>query len=252
MRVITFCAEGIEQAAKAGFFEWVAEQDAEIICVQDIRAEEHKLQDDVYFPEGYFPYFFDMDGGENGVVIYCRQMPKAIMTGLGFIESDIEARYIQADYDGISFGSLLLPAASDDALSLEKKINFLDRFQVHLEKIKNKRRHFIFSGNWNIAHKVRDVANAEALEDTPGFLFEERRWFDELTGRLGYCDAFRQVNTDEDEFSWWPEDAPQNAMRVDYQIISSSLKPMVEYGVIYKAKKFGNHAPVVMDYDFEL
>ena len=84
MRIISFCAEGIEKAAKKGFYEWVVDQDADIICVQDLRAQEYDLQDDKYFPEGYFPYFFDSPDSVNGVAIYVRQMPKAIMTGLGF------------------------------------------------------------------------------------------------------------------------------------------------------------------------
>ena len=251
MRIISFCADGIKQAAEAGFYEWLAGQDAEIVCIQGLKAEERNLRDDVYFPEGYFHYFFDSPTGENGVAIYCRQMPKAIMTGLGFGELDIQARYIQADYETVSFGSLLAPFAEQgDVAALENKAAFFDDFQAHLDKIRNKRRHFVFAGNWNIVHKKRDIEDAEAHQDMPGFLVDERRWMDDVTGRLGYCDAFRQVNLDDDEFSWIKEG--QSPCRVDYQVVSNELKDLVEYAVIYKAKRFGEHAPVIVDYDFEL
>ena len=106
MRVISFCADGIVQAADRGFYDWMQNQDADVICIQDIQTEEHKLRDDKYFPSRYNAYFFDNQEGTNGVAIYCKDLPKAIMTGMGFNDFDMEARYIQADFDKISFGSL--------------------------------------------------------------------------------------------------------------------------------------------------
>jgi exodeoxyribonuclease-3 len=254
MRIITFCAEGIEQAAKDGFYVWVSEQDADIICIQDLKAQEYELQDDVYFPSLYATYIFDSpEKNTNGVAIYCKQIPKAIMTGLGFGNSDVEARYIQADYDRFSIGSLLAPKAiAGDHASIEHKMQFFDNLQNHLTKIRNKRREFIICGNWNIAHQKRDVEKWEEHQDTPGFLLEERRWMDELTANLGYTDAFRQINSDADEFTWWPDkERKSDGWRLDYQIISNGLRPTVEYGAIYKNQAFSNHAPMIMDYEME-
>ena len=256
MRIISFCAEGIETAAKKGFYKWVLEQDADIICIQDLKAQEWDLKDSVFFPNDYFAYFFDSpEKNTNGVAIYCKTMPKAIMTGLGFGDLDVEARYIQADYERISIGSILAPAAkAGDLQSIEHKVQFFDNLQAHLAKIRNKRREFILCGNWNIAHQKRDLQNWIDYQETPGFLLDERRWMDELTGDLGYNDAFRQYNSDADEFSWWPGgDRERNdGWRVDYQIISNGMRPSVEYGAIYKNQLFSSHAPLIMDYDFEL
>jgi exodeoxyribonuclease-3 len=254
MRIISFCAEGIENAAQEGFYDWVLAQDADIICVQDLRAQEYDLQDNVYFPDGYFPYFFDSPDSVNGVAIYVRQMPKAIMTGLGFGELDIEARYIQADFEHISVGCLLAPMAEKGKPEeLEQKEHFYKLLQNHLNKIRNKRREYVLCGNWFMAHREADVQDAKACADMPGFLPEEREWLEVLFRDLGYVDGFRRVNSDDDEFSWWPDgDRSKGGMRTDMQILSNGLRNSVEYGVINKVKTFSNHAPVIMDYDIEI
>ncbi len=254
MRIISFCADGIEQAAARGFFDWATKQDAEIICIQNLRAQEYDLQDSVYYPEGYYPYFFDSpEKHSNGVAIYCRHVPKAIMTGLGMPDSDHEARYIQADYENLSIASLLMPyAPAGEKDALKHKADFMQHFQHYLDKVRNKRRDFILCGNWGVAHQEIDVAKPESCTASPGFLPDERHWMDTLLNHMDYVDAFRQVNSDDDEFTWWPDEKPEDGMRVDYQVVSPELKPKVEYGAIYKTQSFSNHAPLIMDYDIEL
>lgn len=255
MRIISFCADSIVDAAKKGFFDWVAEQDADIICLQNLGIAEYKLRDDVYFPREYNPYFFDAaDGKSNGVAIYTRKLPKAIMTGLGFLDFDMEGRYIQADFDDISIGSLLAPSAYEqDASAQARKNQFFEQYMNHLTKVRNKRRDFIICGNWNIAHRSIDVQNVKENHGVSGNLPEEQQWMDRLFREQSYSDAFRLVTTDADEFSWWPDGTPgENGWRVDYQVVSERMKPRVEFGAIYKVQQFGQHAPVIMDYDYEM
>jgi exodeoxyribonuclease-3 len=254
MRIISFCARGLELAADRGFYEWVAGQDAEFICIQNLAAQEYDLQADIFFPAGYNAYFFDsVKPKSNGVAIYCRQLPKAIMTGLGDAESDMEGRYIQADFESISIASVLVPRGdADDPVSMEQKAGFLDLLQSQLNKVRNKRRDYVLCGNWNIAHTPADVQDNESCSSQSGFLAEDRQWLDQLAD-LGYIDAFREVNTDTDEFTWWPTGEPgSNGWRVDYQWVSQNLKYAVEYGAIYKSRMFSDHAPLIMDYDIEL
>lgn len=252
MRIINFSADGIRSAAKNGFYDWLKNQDADIVCIQDLRAQEYDLVEDIFFPQGYFCYFFDNYENQNGVAIYTRKLPKAIMTGLGSVDHDAEARFIQADFDEISIGSILAPSASlDNPSSMEHKAQFFDHLHAHLDKIRNKRREFIFAGNWQIAHDERDVQQLNG-DDKVGFLLEERRWFDDVIHQLGYADAFREVNNDNDEFSWWPEGNKNDGMRVDFQLVSPGMKKHIEYGLIYKKQAFSSHAPVIMDYDFLL
>lgn len=255
MRIISFCADGIREAAKAGFYDWVLDQDADFICIQNLQAHEYDLQDDIFFPRGYNPYFFDAaKKGMNGVAIYCREMPKAIMTGLGFIDYDMDGLYIQADFQNISIGCLLAPSAyqGDDAAKARKK-QFFELFQNHLNKVRNKRREFVICGNWNMTHDDRDIQNAETHRDESGCLPEEQQWMDQLHKTLGYVDAFREINSDNDEFTWWPDgDRENGGWRVDHQIVSGNLKPVIEYGAIYKNQIFSSHAPLIMDYDYEM
>jgi exodeoxyribonuclease-3 len=250
MRIINFCAEGIKTAANKGFYEWLANQDADVVCIQDLRCQEHELTTDIFFPQGYFPYFFDHYEGQNGVAIYTRKLPKAIMTGLGFNDFDQEARYIQADFDTLSIGSILLPAAAKgDSAAIERKLQFQQLLQQHLEKISHKRRDFIFAGNWQTIHQQQDSAE-EIDDDRPGTMLQERRWLDDITHQLGYCDAFREVNHDDDEFTYLPEGDKSQGVRYDFQLVSAGLKSHIEYGFIFKNQQFSDHAPVVMDYDY--
>jgi len=254
MRIISFSADGIQQAAEKGFYDWLSEQDADFVCIQDLRCSEYDLQDKVFFPRDYNAYFFDdMDGKANGVAIYCRQLPKAIMTGLGFTDFDMEGRYIQADYENVSVGSLLAPqAAQGDAGQLQRKNGFYQLLGNHLQKVRNKRREFIICGNWQVAHTAADVQDTEHNSTVPGFLAEERQWMDELF-EAGYVDAFREINSDRDEFSWWPEgDRSSNGWRTDFHVVSKGLQYSIDYGAIYTGREFSTHAPVIMDYDVEL
>lgn len=255
MRIISFCAEGIKDAADHGFYEWVVEQDADIICIQDLKAQEYDLVSDIFFPSPYNAYFYDdIAKNSNGVALYTKLLPKAIMTGLAMGEMDQEGRYIQADFDRISIGCLLAPAAdADDADAIDHKNRFYDQLLPHLEKIRHKRREYIICGNWNIAHGDSDVSDPEAFDERPGFQEHERAWLDDIFGPLGYIDAFREVNGDPDEFTWWPggHESPE-AWRVDYQIVSEGLRNAIEYGAVYKNQNFSRHAPLIMDYDYEL
>ena len=245
MRVISFSADGVREAAEKGFYDWVLGQDADFICIQDLRCSEYDLQDNLYFPSDYNAYFFDdVDGRENGVAIYCRQLPKAIMTGLGFADFDMQGRYIQADYQDISVGCLLVPEGHDEA-SRAQKAQFLALLGSHLQKVRNKRRKFIIAGNWQIARADED------LQDPAAAAANEQEWLSELLDN-GYVDAFRCVSSDADAYTFWPGERGSAGQRSDLQIISAELEAQVEYGAIYSGASFSRHAPLIMDYDLEV
>lgn len=253
MRIISFSADGVREAAKRGFYDWLAQQDADFVCIQDLRCSEYELQDDVFFPRDLNAYFFDdVNGKDNGVALYCRSLPKAIMTGLGFADYDMQGRYIQADYEELSIGCLLAPVAEEGSKeSQEYKNEFFSLLAGHLQKVRNKRRKFIICGNWRMAHSAADVQNSNENSSRSGFLAEERQWMDELL-KNGYVDAFRQINTDADAFSYWPGERGEDGWRTDLQIASEDLQHTTEHGAIYTGQSFSRHAPVIMDYDIDL
>jgi exodeoxyribonuclease-3 len=255
MRIISLCVDGIHQAAARGLYDWLADQDADIICLQDLRCLEYETDDEVFHPKGYNAYFFDSGTKHyNGVAIYSRALPKALIYGLGLSSGvDMEGRYLQIDFDDLSIGSLLAPSAMNSAESQEVKANFFDDLQAHLIKVARKRRDFIFCGNWSMAPSRQDVSNWQSQQEQSGFLPDEQRWMQQLP-HIGYVDAFRQGNSDPDEYSWWPEGEINKGegWRTDLQIVSASLKNRVEYAMIYKKQQFSSHLPVIVDYDLEL
>ncbi|PIE20550.1 MAG: exodeoxyribonuclease III [Neptuniibacter caesariensis] len=253
MRVITFNTQGIEQATDNGFFDWVVQQNADVICLQDLRARECQLDDARYHPEGYNAYFFDAwDDGYSGVAIYSREIPKAIMTGLGFELCDQYGRFIQADFDRVSVSSFCIPSGlKGDAAQAEKE-QFMAGFLGHLSKTLRKRREFIFCGTTHIAHKPVDLSNWYVNQTVSGFLPQEREWMAEIFTDMGYVDAFREINKAERQFSWWPDYNRARKLnegaRLDYQITTASLRKTVQNAQIYRDQMFSEHAPLIIDY----
>jgi len=256
MRVITFNTQGIEQAAENGFFDWMVQQDADVVCLQNLKAKEYQLDDERFHPEGYFPYFFDaFEDGYSGVAIYSRKMPKAIMTGLGFELCDFHGRFIQADFDGVSVASMSVPSGlqGDDAQQMKEE--YLQLLQGHFKKTLRKRRDFIFCGTFHIAHRPVDLSNWYVNQTVSGFLPEEREWMEELLGEMGYIDAFRAVNKAERQFSWWPDYNRARKLnegaRLDYQITTANLRKQITSAQIYREQQFSEHAPVIIDYSID-
>ncbi|MFA5632058.1 MAG: exodeoxyribonuclease III [Porticoccaceae bacterium] len=256
MRIISLSVDGIYQASHRGLFDWLASQDADVICLQDLRAQEPEIADREEFTlPDYYAYYFDSPKPHtNGVAIYTRQPPKAIVFGFGLPScEDMDGRYLQADFENISVGSLLAPAGVVGEPSQQVKDTFFQELQAHLDKISRKKRKYIMCGNWQIAHGELDIENPDAHLSESGFLPHERQWLDQVYDDVGYADAFRRGNTDSDEFSWWPSGVmgKGDGWRTDLHIVSRDLVRFVEYAVMYKANAFSSHAPVIVDYDIE-
>ncbi|MBE9396837.1 exodeoxyribonuclease III [Pontibacterium sp. N1Y112] len=253
MRVITFNTQGIEQAADNGFFDWMVQQDADVICLQDLRAKEYQLDDERYHPEGYYPYFFDaFEDGYSGVAIYSRHVPKAIMTGLGFELCDFHGRFIQADFDKVSVASLSIPSGLANEEAQAVKEEYMEHFLGHMKKTLRKRRDFIFCGTYSVAHKPIDLSNWYVNQSVSGFLQNERDWMEEILGDMGYVDTFREINKAERQFTWWPDYNRARSLnegaRLDYQIATANLRKMVKSVQVYRDQSFSEHAPVIIDY----
>lgn len=253
MRVVSLVVEGLERAHKEGVLEWLMAQDADIICLQDTRCSEYSLKSDDFFPREYNAYFLDDfdDHRRNGVAIYCRTLPKAIMTGLGFADFDSRGLYIQADYQNLSVGSLLMPSGMGSDEAMNTKLKFMDQLGNHLQKVRNKRREFILCGGWELVGTLADTEDGGNRTDLPGCSALEQGWLREVF-RNGYCDAFRIYNSDPDEFTWWPEGDDAGGLRTDTQVASAALCGRIEYASIYTGAAFSSHAPVIVDYDIEL
>jgi len=257
MKVITANVNGIRAAAKKSFFDWLKTEAADVVCIQETKAQLDQLSDEVFHPQGYHCYYFDaVKKGYSGVAIYCKTKPNKVTTGLGWNIADTEGRYIQADFDEISVASLYLPSGSSGEEKQNNKFEFLDLYGEHLKALKRKKRQYIICGDWNIAHKNEDLKNWKGNKKNSGFLPEERAWLDYIFDDLGYIDSFREINQEADQYTWWSNRGQAYAnnvgWRIDYQILSPKLKEKVTSTSIYKDERFSDHAPLIMEYDLNL
>lgn len=254
LRIISINLNGIRSAAKKGFFTWLQQQDADVICMQEVKAQEADIVDELFKPQGYHRYFhFAEKKGYSGVGIYTRRKPNHVVTGLGWPEADSEGRYVEINFDKLSIASLYMPSGTSGEERQTIKFDFLKRYKEHLIKQRAQHKELIICGDWNIAHRQIDLKNWRGNQKNSGFLPEERAWMDELFGEMGFVDAFRSVNQEPEQYTWWSNRgqawAKNVGWRIDYQVITPGLKEKVKAVSIYKDERFSDHAPLVIDYD---
>lgn len=261
MKVITINVNGIRSAEKKGFYKWLKSQKADVVCIQETKAQEHQLDNQVYCPDGYHCYYVDAEKkGYSGVAIYSRLQPTKVVAGLGkgFEDMDAEGRFLRLDLDSpatgkISVISLYLPSGSSKEERQQVKFSFMDRFTQTLKSMRRQRREFIICGDWNIVHKEIDIKNWKSNQKNSGCLPEERAWLDQVFGPIGYVDAFRVVNTKPEQYTWWSNRgqawAKNVGWRIDYQVVTPGLKDKISAASIYKKQRFSDHAPLIMEYD---
>lgn len=257
MRVITANVNGIRAAHRKGFFEWMPKQKADVICIQETKAQVDQLVEEILKPKGYYAYFNDaVKKGYSGVAVYSRKEPDKVIDKLGWSDADDEGRYLQADFGKLSIVSLYLPSGSSSEERQAIKFDFLDRFMPVLKKMRRQRREFIICGDWNIAHKEIDLKNWKGNKKNSGFLPEERAWMDDLFGPVGMVDSFRAINQEPDQYTWWSNRgqawAKNVGWRIDYQVITPGLKDKIKAVSIYKDERFSDHAPLITDYDLKI
>src|SRR3990172_5130607 len=212
MRIITVNLNGIRSAAGKGFYEWLAQQDADIVCLQGLKAQEADMTGQMLAPLDYHGYFhYAEKKGYSGVGIYCRERPQHVVAGLGIAEFDAEGRYLCADFAGFSVVSVYLPSGSSGEERQEVKFKFMT-----------------------------------------GFLPEERAWLTGLFDEAGFVDVFRRVHPELEAYTWWSNRgqawAKDVGWRIDYQIATPGIAARAEAASIYKAQRFSDHAPLIVDY----
>jgi len=257
MRVITFNANGIRSAADKGFFPWLEHQDADVVCIQETRARIEQLDGSHFRPAGYHCYYNDAERpGYAGTALYSRTEPQRIGCRLGWEPMDSEGRWLQADFPGLSVVSLYMPSGSAGPERQARKYVVMDKLMPHLRALRRKRREFILCADWNICHKQIDLKNWRSNQKNSGFLPEERAWLDELFGPVGYVDAFRVVNPHPDQFTWWSNRgrARENNVgwRLDYMAVTPGLRARVLGESVYRDRRFSDHAPLTMDFEWSL
>ncbi len=254
MRIISANLNGIRSAAKKGFFDWLLDRSgADVLCIQETKAQIHQLDDAVFNPDGWHRHFFDaVKPGYAGTAIYSRQKPDAVRTGLGFEICDTQGRWIEAQFGDLTVVSLYLPSGSANDEAQARKDLFLGELMPMLKARQAAGEKLIICGDWNIAHQEIDIKNWKGNLKNSGFLPHEREWLTTLFDDTGFVDAFRLIDQRPERYTWWSNRGQAYAnnvgWRIDYHIISENLRERVQAADIYTDEKFSDHAPLIIDY----
>lgn len=257
-KIISLNANGIRAAARKGFFDWLPQQNADVVCIQETKAQIDQLEGDpTFFPEHYHCYYVDAQKkGYSGVAIYSRQKPNKVITELGVEEFDNEGRYLEVQFDDHAVVSLYAPSGSSSEERQQAKFRFMDEFMQHLKSLKRRKREYVICGDWNIAHKEIDLKNWRGNKKNSGFLPEERAWLDDLFYKENYIDVFRELNQEEDQYTWWSNRgqawAKNVGWRIDYHVATPGFANQAVSESIYKDDRFSDHAPLTIEYDLKL
>jgi exodeoxyribonuclease-3 len=257
MRIVTFNVNGLRSAAAKGFMPWLRRQKADIACLQEIKAQEADLPKTLLAPKGLHAFFHPAEKrGYAGVAIYTRKEPDKVVIGLGIPDIDAQGRFLQVDFGALSVISLYLPSGSSGEQAQARKFAFMERFLPKLQAMRACGREIVLCGDWNIAHQEIDLRNWRSNRKNSGFLPEERAWMTQIFGPVGWMDVFRCVEPGPDHYTFWSNrgDAYNKNVgwRIDYQVATPGLAKRASACAIYKGKRFSDHAPLTIDYDYSL
>lgn len=253
-RIMTFNANGIRSAARKGFFDWFGGMNVDVLCVQELKAQEKDLGPDLLELPGYVSFVHTAQKrGYSGVGLWSRRKPNAVRIGFGVPEFDAEGRYVEVDFGALSVISAYFHSGSSSEERQLAKFRFLEVFLPHLNTLRSSGREVVLCGDINIAHKEIDLKNWKGNLNHSGFLPEERAWMTTLFEQYGWVDVFRRLDPRPDRYTWWSQRGQARAKnvgwRIDYQIATPGFAERARATDIYATEKFSDHAPFWVDYD---
>ncbi|MBL0285314.1 MAG: exodeoxyribonuclease III [Zoogloea sp.] len=256
LRVVTANLNGIRSASVKGFLSWLNRQNADVVCVQELKAQIPDLAPEMSKPGIFTGHFHCAEKkGYSGVGIYTRKPADRIIEGIGHAEFDAEGRYLQADFGKLSIISLYLPSGSSSEERQAAKFRFMALFLPRMAELRASGREVIVCGDWNIAHQAIDLKNWRSNQKNSGFLPEERAWFGSLLDEQGWVDAYRRLHPDATDacYTWWSNRgqawAKNVGWRLDYQLATPEIAARAVRTEVYKEERFSDHAPLIVDYD---
>ncbi|AKJ26837.1 exodeoxyribonuclease III [Caldimonas brevitalea] len=259
LRVISANLNGIRSAATKGFFSWLPQQNADVVCVQELKAQAGDITEAMRQPEGLKGWFHCAEKkGYSGVGLYARREPDRVVEGIGHAAFDAEGRYLRADWGRLSVISLYLPSGSSGEERQQAKFQFMDEFFPVLQALRAEGREIVICGDWNIAHQAIDLKNWKGNQKNSGFLPEERAWLTRVLDEVGWVDVYRRLYPEAtgEGYTWWSNRgqawAKNVGWRIDYQVATPGLAATAKQAAIYKDQRFSDHAPLSVDYDFEV
>ncbi|WP_299578485.1 exodeoxyribonuclease III [uncultured Sunxiuqinia sp.] len=252
-RILSYNVNGIRAAIKRGFQDWLVNEAPDIICLQETKAQPGQMEEETFQSLGYQIYAHSaVKKGYSGVAILCKEKPDHVEYGMNNPKYDVEGRVIRADFGDLSVLSAYFPSGTTGGPRQDYKMDFLADFQAYLNELRKERPNLVVSGDYNICRLWIDIHNPEKQQNTSGFLPEEREWFQQFVDD-GYCDSFREIVSEPDQYSWWSYRAGSRARnkgwRIDYHMVTEPLKSKVKGAGILADVVHSDHCPVWVELD---
>ncbi|MDX3309792.1 exodeoxyribonuclease III [Streptomyces sp. NPDC054884] len=265
LTVTSVNVNGLRAAAKKGFVEWLADTSADVLCLQEVRAEPEQLPETVRAPEGWHVTHAPAAAkGRAGVSLYTRREPDAVRVGFGSSEFDGSGRYLEADLPGVTVASLYLPSGEVGTERQDEKLRFMGEFLAYLKELRARAaadgREVLVCGDWNIAHQQADLKNWRANAKSSGFLPEERAWLGQVLTATdgGYVDVVRELHPETTgPYTWWSYRGRafdnDSGWRIDLQVATPGLAAKAVKALVERAathgERWSDHAPVTVVFD---
>jgi exodeoxyribonuclease-3 len=251
MKIISYNVNGIRAAIRKGFLDWLDTVSPDVVCLQEIKANENQLDLSLFEDAGYkYNYWYSAQKkGYSGVAILSKAEPDKVVFGTGIDYMDFEGRNIRADFGDISVMSMYLPSGTN-MQRLDHKLTYMDDFQEYANKLKLTNPNLIVLGDYNICHEAIDIHNPVGLKNVSGFLPVEREWLGDFL-KSGFIDSFREFNSEPDNYTWWSYRANarnnNKGWRLDYAMVASTLKDRLTRSVILSEAKHSDHCPILIE-----
>ena len=253
MKILSYNVNGIRAALKKGFTNWLDSTNADVICLQETKALEEQVDTDEIKDIGYNLYWFSANKkGYSGVAIFTKLKPQKVSYGSGIKHIDFEGRIIRVDFENVSIMSLYLPSGTNID-RLEYKFRFMADFYSYIDELKKEIPNLVICGDYNICHQAIDIHDPIRNKNVSGFLPKERIWLDNFL-KLGFIDSFRYLNSEPNNYSWWSYRANSRinnkGWRIDYALVSRTLKDNISRSFILNEAKHSDHCPVGLELKF--
>ncbi|MGO4919373.1 exodeoxyribonuclease III [Maribacter spongiicola] len=251
MKIVSYNVNGIRAALKKGFLDWLVAVSPDVVCLQEIKANEDQLELSLFEEVGYkYNYWYSAQKkGYSGVAILSKTKPDDVVFGTGIAYMDLEGRNIRADFGDISIMSMYLPSGTN-MQRLDLKLSYMADFQEYANALRLTKPNLIVLGDYNICHEAIDIHNPVGLKNVSGFLPVEREWIGDFM-KSGFIDSFREFNTEPDNYTWWSYRANarnnNKGWRLDYAMVAATLKDRLSRSVILSEAKHSDHCPILIE-----
>jgi len=246
VKIISWNVNGIRSIYKKNFLKWLAVINADIVCLQEVRAQKEQIPSDLLKLKDY--YFYSNQAakkGYAGVAVYTKQKPLKVKYKLGLKRFDQEGRILELRYPNFTLINLYFPHGGRQKENLNYKLKVYKYLLGYLKKIKEK--NIILIGDFNIAHQEIDLARPKQNQNNIMFSIEERKQIDKIID-LGFIDSFRELNKKGENYTWWPYFANARkrnlGWRIDYAFISKRLSQKLKNAFILSKTVGSDHCPI--------